>query len=117
MDTRKTSFARRLWTALALAALLAPQGLAQNAPPVNPRSGPAVPPPQVSANAPGTIRASVELVEVDVAVTDRDGKPVKGLRQDQFTVSEDGHDQKASAFTTITTSKKSRPPNPPTLRR
>ena len=40
---------------------------------------------------PGTIRSTVDLVQVDVAVNGRDGKPLKGLKQEQFTLSEDGH--------------------------
>ena len=55
-------------------------------------------PPQVSANQKGAIRAAVNLVEVDIAVTDRDGKPLKGLRQDQFSIAEDGKDQRISTF-------------------
>ena len=79
---------------LAVAALLAPTGSAQN--PQQPVRPPA--PPQVSANQKGAIRTAVNLVEVDIAVTDRDGKPLKGLRQDQFSIAEDGKDQKVSTF-------------------
>ena len=45
-----------------------------------------------------TIRSTVSLVEIDVQVTDRDGKPVKGLKQEQFSVTEDGKPQKVSTF-------------------
>ena len=31
-------------------------------------------------------------------VTDRDGKPIKGLKQEQFSVTEDGKPQKISTF-------------------
>ena len=85
---------RRLMAALGVAALLTPSGLAQN--PQQPAPPPA--PPQVSANQKGAIRAAVNLVEVDVAVTDRDGKLLKSLRQDQFSIAEDGKDQKISTF-------------------
>ena len=85
---------RRAIAFLAVAALIAPVGSAQN--PQQPARPPA--PPQVSANQRGAIRAAVNLVEVDVAVTDRDGKPLKGLRQDQFSIAEDGKDQKISTF-------------------
>jgi VWFA-related protein len=85
---------RRLAAFLAVAALLAPAGSAQN--PQQPVRPPE--PPQVSANQKGAIKAAVNLVEVDVAVTDRDGKLVKGLRQDQFSIAEDGKDQKISTF-------------------
>jgi VWFA-related protein len=85
---------RRLIAFACMAALLAPAGLAQN--PQQPAPPP--PPPQVSANQKGAIRAAVNLVEVDIEVTDRNGKPLKGLRQDQFSISEDGKDQKVSTF-------------------
>ena len=45
-----------------------------------------------------TIRSTVSLVEIDVQVTNRDGKPVKGLTQEQFSVTEDGKPQKISTF-------------------
>ena len=66
---------------------------------VNPRQTP-VPPPapakgQTSKNA---IRSTVSLVEIYVQVTDREGKPVKGLQQNQFSVTEDGKPQKISTF-------------------
>ena len=85
---------RRFVAFLAIATLLSPAGWAQN--PQRPAAPPA--PPQVSANQKGAIRAAVNLVEVDVEVTDRDGKLLKGLRQDQFSIAEDGKDQKISAF-------------------
>jgi VWFA-related protein len=46
----------------------------------------------------GTIRSTVDLVEIDVQVTDRNGKPIKGLKQEQFTVTEDGKLQQVSTF-------------------
>jgi VWFA-related protein len=67
--------------------------------PVNPRQGPAAPP--ATKPAPGgkaTIRSTVSLVEIDVQVTNRDGKPVKGLKQEQFSVTEDGKPQKIASF-------------------
>jgi VWFA-related protein len=48
--------------------------------------------------APGTLRAESELVRIDVEVTDRSGKPIKGLREDQFTVTDNGKPQKISSF-------------------
>src|ERR1700730_7671283 len=85
---------RRAFVFLAVAALLAPTGSAQN--PQQPVRPPA--PAQVSANQKGAIRTAVNLVEVDIAVTDRDGKPLKGLRQDQCSIAEDGKDQRISTF-------------------
>ena len=67
--------------------------------PVNPRQGPAAPPSTKAVpNAKATIRSTVSLVEIDVQVSNRDGKPVKGLKQDQFSVTEDGKPQKVSTF-------------------
>jgi VWFA-related protein len=76
-----------------------PQPVApQQAPPVNPRQGPPAPPPAAVPRGKATIRSTVSLVEVDVQVTDRDGKPIKGLKQEQFEVTEDGKIQKVSTF-------------------
>jgi VWFA-related protein len=44
------------------------------------------------------LRSSSDLVRIDVEVTDRSGKPVKGLKTDQFTISDDGQGQKVSIF-------------------
>jgi VWFA-related protein len=84
----------RICLALVLALALPPGNFAQN--PAQPQPPP--PPPQVSTNPRSTIRSAVELVQVDVEVTGKDGKPIKDLRQDQFTVTEDGHEQKVSTF-------------------
>jgi len=99
---------RRILAALAAASLVAaPLGAQSSQPqtpqpqtvPVNPRQGPA--PPRTTKPVPGgkaTIRSTVSLVEIDVQVTNRDGKPVKGLKQEQFSVTEDGKAQKISTF-------------------
>ena len=106
------SIVQRLLTALAAGSLLiAPlsaQNSQQSAPvqstppqqagPVNPRQGPAPPPPAVTPGGKATIRSTVSLVEIDVQVIGRDGKPIKGLTQDQFTVTEDGKPQKVATF-------------------
>ena len=107
MGAQKTN-RRRILAALAAASVItAPLG-GQNSPaqtpqtqvvPVNPRQGPAAPP--TNKPAPGgkaTIRSTVSLVEIDVQIINRDGKPVKGLKQEQFTVTEDGKAQKISTF-------------------
>jgi VWFA-related protein len=67
---------------------------AQNAPPQPPQQAPLAP----QAGGPGTIRTTVDLVQVDVLVTGRDGRPVKGLRQDQFRIDEDGREQRIASF-------------------
>jgi VWFA-related protein len=112
MGAQKT-IRRRVLAALAAASLVAapiavplgaqsaqPQTRQPQVVPVNPRQGPAAPPP-TAKTAPGgkaTIRSTVSLVEIDVQVTNRDGKPVKGLKQEQFSVTEDGKTQKISSF-------------------
>src|SRR5262249_5397902 len=89
--------------ALAFAIFMAISGRAQNAqqpadapvqtaPPGNLATRPLQP------GQPGTIRSTVDLVQVDVTVNGRDGKVVKGLKQDQFTISEDGHEQRIASF-------------------
>ena len=47
-----------------------------------------------------TIRVSTHLVLVDVVVTDKQGKPVTGLHQEDFVVQEKGKNQKVAFFTT-----------------
>jgi VWFA-related protein len=97
---------RRLVAVLAAASLFTAPLAAQNsqvpsqpqqAAPVNPRQKPAAPP-TIVPRGKGTIRSTVDLVEIDVQVTDRDGKPIKGLKQEQFTVTENGKPQKVSTF-------------------
>jgi VWFA-related protein len=107
MRAQKT-IRRRILAALAAASLVAsplgaqssqPQTPQPQAVPVNPRQGPA--PPPTNKPVPGgkaTIRSTVSLVEIDVQVTNRDGKPVKGLKQEQFSVTEDGKAQTISTF-------------------
>jgi VWFA-related protein len=95
-------FARRFLAALAGASLLIGPLWSQQAQqpqvvPVNPRQAPAAPPAQLPRGK-GTIRSTVSLVEIDVQVTDRDAKPIKGLKQEQFSVTEDGKLQKVSTF-------------------
>ncbi len=70
----------------------------QNPPPVNPRQGPAPPPSQATPGQKGVIRKFTDLVQIDVQVTDRSGKPIKGLKPEQFTLSEDDKPQKVSSF-------------------
>jgi len=44
------------------------------------------------------IRSSSDLVRIDVEVTDHSGKPVKGLRAEQFSLTDDSKPQKISIF-------------------
>ncbi len=47
---------------------------------------------------PGTIRVRVTLVPIDIIVTDKDDRPVTDLRQEDFTVIEDGVRQNIAHF-------------------
>jgi VWFA-related protein len=44
------------------------------------------------------IRSSVDLVLIDVRVTDKSGKPIVNLKPEQFSITEDGHPQKISSL-------------------
>jgi len=69
--------------------------------PVNPRQAPpkpAAPPADISLSSKGTIRSTVNLVLIDVRVTDKAGKPVTGLKPEQFSVTEENQAQKISSF-------------------
>lgn len=111
-NRRKTAQARKPVPLIALAIMaLCFAGLvvltvkAQNAPPAAPAQtnntqglqGP-VPIRPGQPAIPGTIRSTVDLVQVDAIVAGRDGKPMKGLKQEQFSVFEDGREQKISSF-------------------
>jgi VWFA-related protein len=108
--------AMALWLA---AALLAPPAAAQSPQPqpvpapdapqqptVNPRNAPPPPPPSTpqdqqqppKGKQPPVIRSFTDLVLIDVEVTDRSGKPIQGLKPEQFTIAEDDHAQKISSF-------------------
>ncbi|HEV3481754.1 MAG TPA: VWA domain-containing protein [Candidatus Acidoferrales bacterium] len=49
-------------------------------------------------NSHSVLRAQSNVVRIDIEVTGRDGKPIKGLRADQFVITDDGRDQKISSF-------------------
>jgi VWFA-related protein len=53
---------------------------------------------QLPSQVPGTFRSTIAVVPVDVRVFDRDGKPVTGLTQADFTVLEDGVPQEIRQF-------------------
>jgi VWFA-related protein len=83
-----------LSVALAIAPLIAQQ---QSGPTTVP--APAQPLPTVRVRQqPSALLTSSDIVRIDVEVTDRAGKPIKGLRQDQFTITDDGKAQKVSSF-------------------
>jgi VWFA-related protein len=55
------------------------------------------PPAQQANSEMAIIRSSVDLVLIDVRVTDKSGKPMMGLKREQFSITEDGHPQKISS--------------------
>ena len=72
----------------------------QQQPAANPSVNLSVPPPPPArTNQTPVLRTSSDLVRIDVEVTDKSGKPVTGLKEDQFSVTDDGKPQKISIFT------------------
>jgi VWFA-related protein len=92
--------AQRLLAVVVSFALLAATALSQNSQPVNPRQQPPSPEPVPAQQRPGksVIRTSSDLVLIDAQVTDRSGKPVKGLKPEQFTLLEDDKLQRISSL-------------------
>jgi VWFA-related protein len=76
---------------------------AQQQAPATPQKPNYVPAPISSANVatpqkPTVLRSSSDFVRIDVEVTDKSGKPIKGLTADKFTVTDDGKSQNISSF-------------------
>ena len=46
-------------------------------------------------------KSSVTVVEVDVVVTDKSGRPVRGLRREDFEISEDGSPVEIATFSAV----------------
>lgn len=61
------------------------------------------PPPTPAEKVPGQqpIRSGINFVRVDVIVTDKQGKPVLDLAQDEFQVAEDGKPQAIQTFSVV----------------
>ena len=108
-------FARTIAPPLVVAFLVAGLALAQSpqqsanpsAQPSTNQSAPvAVPMPASVSGSPqsskqnpvSVLRTSSDLVRIDVEVTDKSGKPIKGLRADQFVVTDNGKRQDISSF-------------------
>jgi VWFA-related protein len=63
------------------------------------QSVPAPPPPQSALSQDvAVLRTASNFVRIDVEVTDRSGKPITGLRADQFSLTDNGKPQKISNF-------------------
>ena len=67
--------------------------------------------PQAPARPP-QFRSGVDLVQVDVSVLDRKRQPVRGLRQSEFTVLENGKEQPIYAFQPVDMPDELPPPTP-----
>jgi len=89
---------RRLLGSLLIALLVVPPGMGQQGQPapVDPHNVP--PPPPAAQRSRGRIRVTTNLVLIDARVTDHNGKPIRGLKPEQFTVLEDDKPQKISTF-------------------
>jgi len=57
-----------------------------------------IPPPPGAPNSASVLQSSSELVRIDIQVTDKNGKTIKGLKPEQFSVTDDGKQQKISSF-------------------
>jgi VWFA-related protein len=98
-NLRVRGFVALLVCSSLLLASMSPAQTPSQQPPVNPRSSPPPPPAKGQEPKPGqVIRAFTDLVLVDVQVTDRKGNPVKGLKPEQFILTEDDQPQKVSSF-------------------
>ena len=89
-----------LAAAISAAPLMA-QSQQQSNPPPTPIPAPAPQPPSEQtrpSNQAPPLRTSSDLVRIDVEVTDRNGAPIKGLKPEQFTVTDNGKPQKISTF-------------------
>ena len=81
---------------LSMALLAAPSAQTQQA---SQQQNSSAPGQQTDKNKqPGVIHAVTEIVLIDAQVIDRSGKPIKGLKREQFSVSEDDKTQEISSF-------------------
>ena len=119
-----SALSRGLLACIALPCLSAAMLTAQSAIPVQSSSPAQLKPDQTPPlpKEPGpsmTIRQTVQRVIVDVMVRDADGKPVHGLKADDFSITEDKQPQRVLSFDVYDFDKPSisRPPNAPPLPR
>ncbi|HET7218051.1 MAG TPA: VWA domain-containing protein [Vicinamibacterales bacterium] len=91
--------ASRLAAALALAVLIAGGLFAQQTAP--PPAAPTPAQPQDQQPQPPRIKTGINFVRVDVIITDRQGKPVLDLKQDEFRLKEDGRAQAIESFSVV----------------
>ena len=77
-----------------------PAAEGQAKPSATPRQTPARTPAGEEVDEDDVVRVETQLVSVPAVVTDRGGKPLTGLRADNFLVFEDGRPQKIANFST-----------------
>lgn len=63
-----------------------------------------------------TFRSGVDLVQVDVVVVDKEGHPIRGLKQTDFTVLDRGKPQTIAAFQELDRDRAAEPPSLPIAR-
>ena len=89
---------------VSIAFSLLPSAAGQEQPQTPAQQTVAAKPQQQSATQKNTdevVRISVTLVQVDVAVTDKKGRPVTDLKPDEFEIYEDGRKQQITSFSFI----------------
>jgi len=112
-----------LTAALACQLILGPTALSGFAQQATPQSPQAPQVPQEQRTKPPTepqeptrtsdddvVKITTNLVQVDAVVTDRNGKPVNDLRADEVQILEDGHQQKVTHFSFVTSESPVAPP-------
>jgi VWFA-related protein len=57
-----------------------------------------IPPPPPEATSANVLQSTSEVVRIDIQVTDKSGKTIKGLKPEQFTITDDGKAQKITTF-------------------
>jgi VWFA-related protein len=82
---------------LLFAMLCGPVTLGQNAPPQTPRTAMQQPQPEQEQS----VRIKTELIELRAVVTDKQGRAVTDLKQDDFELSENGKPQEVSFFSAV----------------
>ncbi|HEY6468124.1 MAG TPA: VWA domain-containing protein [Candidatus Acidoferrales bacterium] len=57
-----------------------------------------IPPPPAEPTSANVLQSTSEVVRIDIQVTDKSGKTIKGLKPEQFTITDDGKAQKITTF-------------------
>lgn len=57
-----------------------------------------IPPPPSEPTSANVLQSTSEVVRIDIQVTDKSGKTIKGLKPEQFTITDDGKAQKIATF-------------------